>query len=704
MLYSAVKNYGFRVSVRKAFGRVRRIARNRFRRVRDRLFETFGRHGQSVVPVPLSISPAELPAELCAYLAEVAPAYLHHRFDLLGSGWVQVAHGVVCPGFEEWRYPPGPDVLADTDGRWLGGRVNPANLIRAQAIWRTIGQGAYRPIDWQLDFKSGYRWNEQTYFSGIKIGPAAGADIKVPWELARMQHLPQLALCLMRAQAGDARFASAEAYYNEIQAQLLDFIATNPPRFGVNWVCPMDIAIRAANWLLTLDLLATVGYRLATPVLEIVSQSIADHVAQIVAHLEWSEAYRTNHYLADIVGLMYAAARLEPSASNDAYLAFAAHELISEAGVQFYPEGACYEGSTSYHRLSAELLLFGAALLAGLPEARRAAFRSYSPSAIRVRPPFAPPPLAMFPDAGGNPHPFPKDFSDRLWRAAEFTEAVTRPDGKICQIGDTDSGRLFWLHPASLGGSPPERNDLDHAAMTEAIGTLFEPKAKHRWLDGTVVRALAGTWRPEIPELLPCPDDVGDPDAIAEQLLDLPERSRRMRRYPLKPSSVPWRRTAYPQFGLYVFSREKDFVALRCAGQVGRGVPTGHRHDDNLAVEAMFDGRLVIADPGTYVYTAAPALRNQYRSAFVHDAPRSAGWSVAVIGKDLFALAQPHFASCTCWRPDAIAGSIVSPHGTLSRLIRFHPDAVEILDAAFPGDLRPIEDSRLLCQGYGRKT
>lgn len=704
MLYSAVKNYGFWVSVRKAFGRIRRMARNRFRRGRDRLFETFGRHGQSVVPVPLTISSAELPAELCAYLAEVAPAYLDHRFDLLGSGWVQVAHGVTCAGFEDWCHPTGPGLIADTDGRWLDGRVNSANLDRSQAIWRVIGQSGYRAIDWQLDFKSGYRWNELTYFSDIRIGPGGGADIKLPWELARMQHLPQLALCLLCSQAGDPRFASAKAYFNEIQAQLLDFIATNPPRFGVNWACPMDIAIRAANWLLTLDLLATAGYRLAPTAHNIVSQSIADHVAQVVDHLEWSEAYRTNHYLADIVGLLYAAARMEPSARNDACLAFAARELIGEAGVQFYPEGACYEGSTSYHRLSAELLLFGAALLAGLPEARRAALRSYSWSAIRVRPPFLPAPVAMFPDAGGSLHPFPKDFVAKLWRAAEFTKAVTRPDGNICQIGDTDSGRLFWLHPASLGGSPPERNDLDHAAMTEAIGTLFEPKAKHRWLDGIVVRALAGAWRPEIPEPPSRLDDVGDPDAIATQLRGLPDRSRRVRRYPLRPASLPWQRIAYPEFGLYVFRRENDFIAFRCAGQVGRGVPTGHRHDDNLGIEVMLDGKLVRSDPGTYVYTPAPELRNQYRSAAAHDTPRSPSWSVAVIGKELFLLAQSYSATCTCWRPDAVAGSIVSPHGTLSRLIRFHPDAVEILDAAFPGDLAPIDDSRLLCQGYGRKA
>ena len=52
----------------------------------------------------------------------------------------------------------------------------------------------YEPIDWQVDFKSGYRWSEKTYYKFIKYGHKLGVDIKVPWELSRMQYLIQLAL------------------------------------------------------------------------------------------------------------------------------------------------------------------------------------------------------------------------------------------------------------------------------------------------------------------------------------------------------------------------------------------------------------------------------------------------------------------------------------------------------------------------------
>ena len=62
------------------------------------------------------------------WLCAVTQKYLEHRFDLLGSGWVQVKHGMVCRGLEGHKYPYGAKVEADRQGLWLNGRINPANL------------------------------------------------------------------------------------------------------------------------------------------------------------------------------------------------------------------------------------------------------------------------------------------------------------------------------------------------------------------------------------------------------------------------------------------------------------------------------------------------------------------------------------------------------------------------------------------------
>jgi len=110
-------------------------------------------------------------------------------------------------------------------------------------VWARVDPG-YAPIDWQLDFKSGHRWREDAWHLDIAFGDRPGVDVKVPWELARMQHLPQLAWAYGLAAAGAPGFEPAQRYAREVRNQVLDFIACNPPGYGVNWRCTMDVAIR----------------------------------------------------------------------------------------------------------------------------------------------------------------------------------------------------------------------------------------------------------------------------------------------------------------------------------------------------------------------------------------------------------------------------------------------------------------------------
>ena len=179
-------------------------------------------------------------------LSALCGRYLNHEFDLLGSGWVQVRHGMTCKGLNGIRYDHGSQVNCDKNGDWLQNRVYPANRKRSQAIWKLVDTD-YIPIDWQRDFKSGYRWNETTWFRDIPLGHLPGVDIKVPWELARMQHLPQLALAFNLLDSSPGNEPLRHQLCSGFRNQILDFLATNPPRFGVNWQCAMDVAIRVAN-------------------------------------------------------------------------------------------------------------------------------------------------------------------------------------------------------------------------------------------------------------------------------------------------------------------------------------------------------------------------------------------------------------------------------------------------------------------------
>ncbi len=701
------------LAARKACGHVaRRIAARRLR-ARDHRAGSYGPLRPDERPRRLvDLDPAAVPDDLARRLAALAEDAMAHRFDLLGSGPCEVYHGVVCEGFYLRYYPPGPAVEADPAGEWLAGRINPANLAEARRLWALIGDPRYRPIDWQLDFRSGWRWREDVYAFDQPIPVHRGADVKVPWELSRLQHLPRLALCALLAAAGRPGLRPAEDYAREVRAQILDFFAANPPRFGINWVCPMDVGIRAANMALAVDLLAAAGCAPDAPFAAAFCRGLRDHARHIAGHLEWSESGRSNHYLGDLIGLLWAAASLPADAESDAWLAFAARELIGECLVQFLPDGGNYEGSTAYHRLSGEICAFGVALILALERLRPDAFASYVRRKARVRPPFPRAPLPRHRHPGGGESVVPPAVFERLWRAAALARAVTRPDGRFAQIGDCDSGRLFKLHPVGAeedGGF--RENMLDAGGLVAAVQALFDaaPVSEPR-LEGALAAALAGGFRARAPEPAE-PAPFGDLDAAVARIAALPEGARRTRRIRF-PHPVPreaWRRAAFPDFGVYVFRTDALFVLFRCGGTIPEAAPTGHRHDDDLGVEFLLGEGCYSFDPGTFVYTPDMLVRNWYRCADAHDVPRAEDWEVAPPGPDLFALSRRGLARCIAWGPRGAAGVLETPEGRLLRAVEIGEDALLIHDGAqgagaAPARLRGPAPLLPYSDGYGSQT
>ena len=158
--------------------------------------------------------------DVAKYLSKM---YIDHKFDLLGSGWVKNSYDSAALGLEGYKY-----------------YMNVAAPASAPE--------GYEPIDWQKDFKSGFRWNEKKWYKDQRIADKLGSDIKVPWELTRLQHLPQLAIfAIMDSDLKEQNLI-------EFKNQILDFIKHNPPRMGVNWTCTMDVGIRVANMLVAYDM------------------------------------------------------------------------------------------------------------------------------------------------------------------------------------------------------------------------------------------------------------------------------------------------------------------------------------------------------------------------------------------------------------------------------------------------------------------
>ena len=97
------------------------------------------------------------------------------------------------------------------------------------------------PIRWNVDFKSGACWPAR-YFRDIPtLHTQRPSDIKVPWELSRLQWLlPAGQAYLLTA---DERFAAAAR--NILQ----QWLTANPVGRGVNWAIAMEPALRIFSWI-----------------------------------------------------------------------------------------------------------------------------------------------------------------------------------------------------------------------------------------------------------------------------------------------------------------------------------------------------------------------------------------------------------------------------------------------------------------------
>jgi hypothetical protein len=317
-------------------------------------------------------------------------------------------------------------------------------------------------IAWNVDFKTGYGW-ENDYFGRIRLlDPDSPADVKVVWELSRFQHLFTL---------GKAYWLTGAAKYAlEFRRQIEDWAEQNPVELSVNWTCAMEAAIRAVNWI------AGYAFFKDAPALDGVfwsrfHQLLYLHGRFIMAHLENRSRYNNNHYLADLAGLIWLGIYFgdhyvcgERAGNNPkVWLTFAVRELERQLFIQVNPDGTDYETATAYHRLVTEILLL---------------------TAILCR---------------KNGIEFSEAFMKRLRRMAGFLMRLTKPDGTIPGVGDADDGRLLILTHYSGW------NRWDCRDLLAIAGEFFDDDRLRFYGAGHREAALwaAGSWRQPFIQPLP---------------------------------------------------------------------------------------------------------------------------------------------------------------------------------------------------------
>ena len=400
------------------------------------------------------------------------------------------------------------------------------------------------PIDWNHDPKSGYHWPERFYTELYPVSNLQNdADVKLPYELSRLQHLPTLgkAYCLTRE----------ESYAQELVAQLTDWLDNNPYLVGVNWTCAMDVAIRIVNVIWGLAFIELSSF--LTPGLKKrIFLSIWQHGQYLVRHLEYSvkpngTINNSNHYLSDIVGLVYLGLLFPEFKAAQIWRRVGLRGLSEEMSRQVHSDGVDYESSPSYHRLVLELFT-SAGLLCRL-----------------------------------NGVQLPQEFWKRMEDMYSFTLYLTRPDGKVPQVGDADDGRLHIL-------SDYGRWDRTDHRYLLSIGAALFSRAD--------MKAAADTFSEEAFWLL------GPDGGRTFDTLDGFD--------PILGSK------AFQDAGFYVMRTRANYL-LACCHPVGTAGAGNHKHNDFLSFELVMGNRPFIVDAGSYLYTADPKWRNQFRSTAFHN-------------------------------------------------------------------------------------
>jgi len=498
-----------------------------------------------------------------------ADRYVRHEFNVLGSGWVRVHYGMQCNGFEGKNYS---DVTVTAES--VLQRLAPTPRQRSVELLRLARQFVpeYVPIDWHIDFKSGYRY-PLVHHKQLKYGLVEGFDAKVSADLSRCYHFVVLALAW--------RTTGEERYRREILAQILDWMAFNPFEYGPAWRANMNVSIRVVNWIVAFSLIRDsfqASLEQDRAFLEAFQESMIRYRRHIAENLEFPEGhFHPNHYVANLAGLLVVCSLCrgwDPEAS--AWHNLALRELRIELDRQVLADGFDFEAATSYHALTLEMISY-ALILAARMEG------NHQPPAIRT----------WIGDRLG---------SDRLATLRDMFIAlrdIIQPNGLIPLVGDTDDGRFLYLET-------PQGAKRDWRFLSCVGAGLFDD--------------------PSDASRLLLPDTVTPQDWTAARLLvnggRLIERGftqeNAAESVPFDGRPVELKSAAYPDVGFYVM-RGPGFHSLITCGPIGTGGKGGHCHNDKLSLTLCVENLEIIVDPGVYVYTASKEYRALYRSVFSHN-------------------------------------------------------------------------------------
>lgn len=464
-----------------------------------------------------------------------------------------------------------------------------AYITQADAYARNqfdlLGSGihTFASIPWHTDFRlqrqnpnADCDFDNRSFYKDIIIITAQSheiaKDIKVPWELSRFQHAPILGIVY-------------EQIHNELYAQTFvahstDWLDKNPYLIGINWLCPMEVALRAINWIWAWNYFKH-STAISLQFWERFICSLYDHMHYLENNWEIFDTKTSNHYLADLVGYLYLCWFFQDLPGVEKKKTWCVEELLKEFDRQVAPDGTDYESSTAYHCLVTELFDHMALLCAHMNIT------------------------------------LPDSFHEKHARMHEFIEWCKVNDKEMVKIGDDDSGKIMLIPPSFVTFFVDTKNTQDERKK-------ISPSQDHSLLSNKSSNILSNS--EQLTHL--CDNQtiqVAHPECFCESK-NVTKDHKNIKHF--------------PNFGISIAKTNTWHITLRHHAYQ-KQQPTAHFHNDFLSVTLAVNGIPVIIDPGSYLYTASPAWRNHFRSAGVHNTISIKDHEPIPFDNRLFALAVP---------------------------------------------------------------
>ena len=366
-------------------------------------------------------------------------------------------------------------------------------------------------------------------FANKKLKPAFFniADVKVPYEASRLQYL-------QKANSGTIDVSKFPKIY---------------------WDSPMDVAIRNINLIfhfLSIDNKSGKAEILGNNK-DLISSYISQHYKYIKNNLEDSGNVVGNHYLIELTSILLTIATFRFENDYEEFEYFQ-NKLRFEIKKQFNNDGTSFEGSSHYTAFVTEALILCKLSIQEIDSQSKLL-----------------------------------EEIDEIIKTNKIFLTLLTVDGELSQIGDNDSGRLFYF-------SFNEDEPLKMNWLINLIDNLYNGNSEDKKTQDKFKQILDS--------------DISSLDQL-----------KAVKSKGIQVFTKEYECYTSRDFGIYIWRNDDEYFSIRC-GPIGQNGFGGHSHYDQLSIECFSEGKWVARDPGTGTYTDNIDLRNNFKSLAYHWGPQ----------------------------------------------------------------------------------